>query len=143
VSPLDQSGSPYVTRLAVRDHAKAVAIASVLRPLHEFGNVRVAVEVTDGTGAAVRPSAPASAAELADLVRTAFHGNPWYRDVAVRGGLGGQSVYPVLARSVVQFFDDDLSDLHGNYNAVAASVFAELLERAPGGQHLHCSTDTA
>jgi hypothetical protein len=139
VAPLDESGTPYVVRVRVRSRPKAVALASLMRPRHEFGNVVVIVEVRDAKGNALTPVVPGSPDQLADLVRAAFRGNRWYRDVVVKEILGWR-VYPVFKKRVVQFYNDDLSDLYSNYNNVASAVFTDVLEPSPGGFPLPCST---
>jgi len=142
VDPLDVSGSPYVARITVPDPAQAAATVALLNPQHAFGNVVVVVEVRDGLGLVVTATGPGSAEELSEWVRVAFRNNGWYRDVVIKDLLGHRRVYPVFAKSVVQFFNDDLSELHSNFNVAAASVFANVLEHAPGGFPLLCSTDT-
>jgi hypothetical protein len=143
VAALDSSSNPYVICVTVQGLPKAVGLSSIVRPRHDFGNVKVVLEVKDDHGSPVTPVIPTSADELARSVRSALEGNRWYRDVVVKGGLGLPRVYPVFGKGVVQFFNDDLSDLHSNYNGVAAAVFAEILASACGRFGLSCSTDTS
>jgi hypothetical protein len=139
VAPLDESGQPYVVRIKARSRKKAVGLASLLKLRHEFGNLTVIAEVSDGQGNPITPVVPQSAEELAALVRSAFIGNGWFRDVVVRDFMGMQ-VCPVFAKRVIQFFNDDLSDLYSNYNNVASAVFANVLEPSVGDFALLCST---
>jgi hypothetical protein len=142
VAPLDVSSNPFVSRITVTDHDKAVAIASLMKPRHDFGNIAVVVEVMDGQGNVAVPVVPGSTDDLATMVKTAFCGNAWFHDVVVRSDITGTRVFPVFAKAVVQFANDDLSELHHNYNEVVAHVFADVLEQAPGNHSLNPSTDT-
>lgn len=130
---------PYVVRVEVRGPAKATAVASLMRLRHQFGNVIMEIEIWDENGNHMKPFVPRSVEELAELVRSAFEGNGYYRDVVVKQVLGAR-VYPVFAKQVIQFYNDDLSDLYSNYNNVASTVFANVLEPSVGGLALSCST---
>jgi hypothetical protein len=140
VSTLDQSMNPYVVHVTVDGQDKADAITSLLRARYQFGNISVVAEVKKKEGGVAAPVIPQSANELAQQVRTAFGGNRFYVDVVVKDLFGRLAVYPVFARAVIQFKNDDLSDLHGNYNAVVAAVFAKVLTRSSGGFSLLPST---
>ena len=129
---VEQKDGRYTASVVVKRHDQAVAVASVLKLSHKIGNLTVEFQVTDGDGAAVKPLTPKSAGELADLVRMALSGNPFLKEVVVKGGLGGPTVYPVFTKSVIQFPDDDLSDLYGNFNGVAAEVFGDTMLREAG-----------
>lgn len=50
-------------------------------------------------------------------------------------------LFVVFKRGVVQFYNDDLSDLYGNYNEVAENVFAKLLKLQIND--FSCSASTA
>lgn len=140
VEPLDQSNYPYVVRITVEGRAKAVGIASLLKPCHQLGNVSVTVEVKVKDGETVAPVIPSSADELVRQVESGFRGNEWYVEVVKKEFLGRPRVYPVFAKGVIQFKNDDFSDLYGNYNAVAAAVFSKVLVHSPGGFDLIPST---
>jgi hypothetical protein len=144
VSELDQSVNPYVVHITVEGQPKATAIASLLKGRYQIGNVSVVADVKEKEGGAVAPVIPRSVEELAQQVKTALGGNRLYRDVFVehwcRSPLFPLAVYPVFAREVIQFKNDDCSDLYGNYNAVAAAVFAKVLAQSPGGFRLLPST---
>lgn len=143
VGPLNEKekGS-YIVPVKVKDHDQAVAVASIMTLSHEFGNITVEVRVTDGGGSPVNPVTPGSSNQLADLVRKALRGNCRLKEVVVKSSPLGprETVYPVFTRSVIQFPNDDLSDLYSNFNGVAAAVFRYVLASAPGGYHLNPST---
>jgi hypothetical protein len=140
VEPLDQSNNPYVVRITVDGRAKAISIASLLKPSHQLGGVSVIVEIRDRDGETAAPVIPGSVDDLVRQVESGFMDNRWYVEVVKKEFLGRPRVYPVFAKGVIQFKNDDLSDLYGNYNAVAATVFSRVLTHSPGGFDLIPST---
>ena len=128
------AGGSYTLSITVQDHDQAVALASVMTLSHKIGNVAVDITVTDGNGMAVVPTMPANADDLAALVKSALKGNPLFHDVVVNNPISGSAVvYPVFEPYVIQFPNDDISDLYENFNGVAAAVFKDVLLLKAGG----------
>jgi hypothetical protein len=125
VGPLVTSSLPYIVPITVGNHDKAVALASIMALQHQFGNISVVIQVKDGDGTPVKPINPTSADQLAELVKTALDSNGWLTQVVVQPLFpGGRAiVFAVFAKAVIQFFNDDLSDLYHNYNNVVGFVF--------------------
>ena len=143
VSPLMQKngGAVYVVPIQAPT-AQAVAIASILPPTYKLGNITVEVAVTDEAGKPVIPSVPSSADQLAEQIRIALKGNPAFMEVVLKTLPFSRrvSVFPVFTRSVVQFFNDDLSDLYSNFNGVTADVYKDVLATPTGDFQLAPST---
>ena len=112
-------------KLLVDNPAKAAALDFLLSNEIKFGNVALHVAVT-----------PANAGEtnfipgkdLGETFDTAFSGNPVYAySHKVAGMYSFNMTYIVFKRNVVQFFADNLNDLHGNistlYEDIARDVF--------------------
>lgn len=142
VKPLDTQQSPFIVPVQVGSHEKAEAIASILDLRHIIGNITVDVEIRDQTGTIVSPKVPQTTEELAKMMETALGGNGWFSEVIARPiyPQGPEVIYPVFKKEVIQFFNDDLSDVYSNYNNVAAFVFKDVLNGAPGGFSVYCST---
>ena len=143
VGPLDTTNTPYIVPIAVSGDDKAVALASIMNAEFPMGNITVAVQVKNSEGVVIKPKTPSSAEELGEMVKTAFGGNALFSEVVVQSFFPGspfKAVYAVFDKSVIQFYNDDLSDLYRNFNRVAAFVFREVLNPAPGGIALYCST---
>jgi hypothetical protein len=142
VGDLDTSRSPFIVPIKVNNHDKAVAIASIMALHHQLGNVSVDVQVKDPNGTIVQPVTPSSAQALTELVQVALAKNNLFEKVVVKPLYPGARdiVYPVFSKAVIQFYNDDLSDLYNNYNNVAASVFSDVLNPAPGGVSVYSST---
>jgi hypothetical protein len=131
VSPLVQlvSGGDYFVTVTTANASRGVALATVLQGSQEFGNINVHVVVNDPKGNIYHTLAVTSATQLAGLEATALGGNPLLQSFVIHPIAPGGAVvvFPVFTRSVVQFPNDNLADAFGNFNAVTASVFGEVL----------------
>ena len=104
-------------KLFVENPRKADALMQLLPTEKEFGNVTMKVTVV-----------PADTEETKlDLISEAFFGNPilsyvWSADTPL-----GTFNYAVFENKVVQYFNDDISDINGNrstlYQEIAKDVF--------------------
>lgn len=141
VSPLQTGSSPYIIPVAVADAKKAQALANIVNPVAVFGNISVAIQVSNG-GKVLTPVAPSSSQELGDMVQAALAGNSLLTQVVVQPIFpGGKDVvFPIFTRSVIQFPNDDLSDIYHDYNGVTAAVFKNVLNGSPGGFLIYPST---
>jgi len=141
VSQLDTSKTPYTVTITVDYDNVAVAIASILPRQYPVGNTAVVPYVTTGSQP-VTPIVPTSPQQLAQLVQTAFQGNPLLQQVVVQPIFpnGPEAVFPVFAAQVVQFPNDDLTDLYHNFNGVLANVARNVLAPNPGGFIVNPST---
>jgi hypothetical protein len=144
VGKLNTTHLPYIVPVQASTLEQAAALAVLLRPKFVMGNITVEVQITDKAGD-IPIALPAETPEqLAALVHTAFQQNGWFRQVVVSSPTPHRAaVYPVFAAGVIQFYNDDLSDLYRNYNNVVATVFRNVLQAAPGGIPLLSSTEEA
>jgi hypothetical protein len=133
VGPLIPAFGNYIIPVTVIGDEKAIALATLLKNPVEFWNVCVNVVVINGNQEIVNPlPCPLCPLVVADLVQSALCGNPYFIEVVVKQQMPGDSnaVYPVFNPEVIQFFNDDISNLCNNFTAVAASVFADVMEEA-------------
>ncbi|TCP68313.1 hypothetical protein [Baia soyae] len=129
VGPLLPIGDVYLIIVTVSENEKAKAIATLLNPTQTFGNVEVLVVVIN-EGELITPlPCPLNAFLIASLVQTALTGNEFFQKVVVQPQLPNQpnAVYPVFKPEVIQFFNDDISNLCNTFTGVAASVFQDVL----------------
>ena len=134
----------YTVAVTVQGVARGDALATVLTGTKQIGNVGVEVEVQRPNGHRISGITPSSSRELAQIEESALDGNPMFKTVVVRASSpysSDETVYPVFTRSVVQFYNDDLTDLHGNANQVAAKAFANVLNLSPNQITVSPSTD--
>jgi hypothetical protein len=118
----------YLIPVLVRNQEKAQALATIVERQKTFGNIVVYVVVIYD-GQVVNPLTDTfTPQEMGKLFETALKTNRYFKFAAVeRLSPGTESVYPVFSKSVIQFFNDDLSDFYNNFNEVAASVFRDVL----------------
>jgi len=143
VGPLVTQSTPFKIIIDVNDHDKATAIASILSLKFDLGNNSIQVAVRDNKGSVVVPTVPTSEEQLVSIIKTALGSNAWFVDakIVILPILERKILYAVFHKAVIQFFNDDLSDMYNNYNNVAAFVFKDVLNEAPGGYVINCSTE--
>ncbi len=131
VGPLIPAGSQYLALVNVSDNEKAVALATLLVPSVEFGNITLDIIVVNNEQETVSPiPCPLRSFQIANLVETALSGNPYFEQVVVKPQSPGapNAVYPVFSPEVIQFYNDDLSNLCNTFTGVASSVFAHVMK---------------
>ncbi len=123
IDPLNTNSSPYLISIHVSDSTKASALASILLPTYSFGNVTVNVQV-DNSGTVVQPSALATNQDVNRAINRALATNTLFVGAfpTPDGRIG-----VLFARAIVQFFNDDSTELYSNFNASAAAVFKDVL----------------
>ena len=114
----DENGE-YTITLTCKTERKCEALKKVLKTSVNFGKVTVVVNLTVEDDAVI--------SEKAQIFDDAFTGNPLYHGVvAVKTPWGVDDNYAVFDKGVIQFYNDDLSDLYNNYTAVVADVVKEI-----------------
>lgn len=99
---------------------KSEALEALLPASKTFGNVTVYINVI--------PDNPTEEKRKIDLFKTAFFGNPVVSYITTNADPFQNKVdYIVFQNKVVQFFNDDISDVNGNmstlYEEIARDVF--------------------
>jgi hypothetical protein len=125
VQPMRQDGANYYIDIVALDGI-SYPLAAILKPFYEMGNIKVYVEVLDRSGKPIDPSLPVGT-DPVDAVVKAFKGglasNEYFVDAINIVGksppitpLSRYQVAVIFKKSVIQFFNDDLSDYYGNLN---------------------------
>ena len=122
VSPVsDGENGKYIT-VSVSNHAKAAALGKILPKSVEFGIVPLTVTVTD----------VAAEETPAEIARAAFAYNRMVRDIRTdTDAAGAEHTYVIFEPDVMQFFNDDLSDYQGNFNALFEDAARDLFDVDP------------
>lgn len=108
----------YEVKLFVEDPVKADALTQLIPAQRIYGNVALTVTIV-----------PANNLEgsTADLIEAAFKGNPVLKQVLRLRTPFGEYDYAVFRKEVVQFYNDNLCDVHGNestlFEDIARDVF--------------------
>ncbi len=143
VGDLQTQSDPFIIPIRVDNRQKAQALASIMNPSYSLGNIHINVEISDSSGKIISPINPTSPEQLSEMVQTGLQGNHLFLKVVTQPLFPNARliVFPVFKKEVIQFYNDDLSDLYNNFNNVAALVFQNVLKPAPGGISLDCSTE--
>lgn len=116
-------------KLLVGDAAKAEALAQLIPEERIYGNVVLKVTVVP---------ANFTSETQASVVETAFKGNPVLKEVVRLRTPFGEYDYAVFRKEVVQFFNDDLTDLHG----YESTLFADIARDVFGDAGVFFCTDS-
>ena len=109
-------------KLYVKGSAKAEALTKLLPSDKEFGNVILKIEVI-----------PANEEDKpADLIRRAFEGNPVLEQVVSVPGPYGTFNYAMFKKEVVQFYNDQMDDVHGNKNTLYQEIAKDVFNQQDG-----------
>lgn len=111
-------------KLYVGNAGKAAALDALLPSSWKFGNVECLITVVPGNDGTRRTFKTAG-----EAVEAAFDGNPAVAVIRpVSKGLFKNLLYVAFKREVVQFFNDDLADINGNWSGLYADIAKELLD---------------
>ncbi len=123
-----------VVELHVEDPTKAYAIDRLLPDVVEYGNISLDVKVIPGNKTP-RNEIPEDDINITNdwLFNIAFEDNPVFAYTKTISGIFNNNLtYVVFKNRVVQFFNDNLNDIHGLvstlYQEIAHEVFSEELE---------------
>ncbi|MCU5488834.1 hypothetical protein OCA95_20550 [Bacillus cereus] len=143
VGPLIPTDGNFIILVQTTDFEKAIALATLLKPTVQFGNVNVTIVVSVIGDGIVNPiPCPLDAFEIAHLFQVALENNLYFEQVVVQPQFPGGSnvVFPVFAAKVIQFFNDDISNLCQTFTEVAAKVFRDVMKDAICGIPILFST---
>jgi len=130
----------FLIQIEVKNRDKALALATILEPCKNFGNIDVYVEVLH-CGKIVKPSCKhQDVCSVIETIEKALDTNYYFKKVEHVDFFGTPIIFPTFKKEVIQFFNDDLSDFYQNFNGVAAHVFREVLRFEVDGIHIRPST---
>ena len=110
----------YEFDIVVRNHDKYNALKTLMETRVEFGNVTLGVHIFD----AYKQETEFDIA----MLKTLFDGNGLVKDIKViTDSALAKHYYVRFQPTVVQFFNDDLSDFNGNWSGLAADIAREVM----------------
>ena len=135
------AGGNYLIPIHVKSLEKARALATILNLHKNYGNINICIEIYYCN----RVVAPIENIEninsLLRIIKQALNTNCYFEFVKAAEVIPGyNSIFPVFKKEVIQFFNDDLSDLYANFNGVAADVFREVMKSPINGFFINPST---
>ncbi len=132
----------YSIDVRVLDDNKSKALASIMRPVHTIGKEVVNIYFYDSHGNREKPVKLKTLMEVKTAIKDALEENPLFERVEDKATFGNRpAIYVIFSKTVVQFWNDDLSDFYSNYNNVAAFVFLDLMLPRAGGIPINVSTE--
>ncbi|MGL4798922.1 MAG: hypothetical protein ACRCWY_05925 [Cellulosilyticaceae bacterium] len=129
---------------------QAEAVRLVVPQTYHFGSITVTTEVYNACSLVPMPNLEISTVEqVVEILKAAFWCNPLVKGLLNVAGVlppmqqdAVGSVVVVIEPVVIQFFNDDISNVCSNYEEVAAKVFAEVLNLAYGTEPIRISFAT-
>ena len=108
----------YAVDILVHKHDKFDALDRLLPRVKMFGNVTLEIVLYDEENTEI---------DILDAFKALFDGNPIVNRIeTVIDQAGGQWNYVVFRPEVIQFFDDDMSDINSNFNGLAEDISREI-----------------
>lgn len=147
----DPTGSNYVLSITVISCIQqAEAIRIILPLVYTFGGVTVTTEVYFMNQLVTMPNlAITTPLQVLEIITSALWCNPLFKGVVLTDGLIPPieqgtvgSVVVLIKPVVIQFFDDDISNLCNNYINVASNVFGEVMNLSYGTTPIIVSVTT-
>jgi len=119
----DYNNDTVTFTLRVANSIKADALTKILPTEKEFGNVVLKINVV-----------PANELETAaTLYRNALNGNPAFAYVfPVEGVFTNPVTYVAFRRRIIQYYNDDLGDPHGNKTTLCQELAKDIFTKQDG-----------
>lgn len=116
----------YTLKLYVRNHDKAEALSKILPGEKIFGNIKVTNLVI--------PENAVEEESVKDLFKVAFKDNPVVESVfaTVDPMTKMERSFVMFEKSVVQYYNDDMTDPYGNRSILYKNVAEEVFDEHPG-----------
>lgn len=128
---VEENGLYYIDIVASKKEV-AEGLSFILMKKFDFGGLKGEVRVFDTTGNRVVAVPENQQGNKSDIVKTYFENalkdNKYFKQIVVKDFVMLYSFWIEFESSIIQFWNDDLSDLYGNYNEVAAKVFRDVCE---------------
>ena len=109
----------YTVHVFVNNPKKSAAIAKILEQNKKFGRITLKVQVPS-------PDQNYTFKDGVELYRAAFENNPRLSYVQPKTSIFDTSFYVVFVNEVVQYFNDDISDINGNCSTLAEDIARDI-----------------
>lgn len=124
-------------KLLVRDGEKAEALSGILNLHKEFGDTNLTVAIVPAnqpTSAAMKYLEAITTNENYEMLYVyALSGNDEFSEAyKIEGALGYDAVYVVFKKNVIQYYTDNLGDLHGVKSTLMENIARDIFVQHPG-----------
>lgn len=129
VGHCETEGNIVTIPIEIIDPKKYFALCKIMKTTYEYGNVTCKIKLSTTYNSMTYNSIEKKILKSSkEIISTALKGNSLFKDIQeVETVWGGQITFVVMAKEVLQFKADDLSDLYENENMVvedaAYSIF--------------------
>ena len=113
----------YLLNVNIKNDCIAFALRQIINPVFYFGNINVVVSIKDSRNNIVRISdRPYSISGIKNLFCNAFRYNPLFFGIHIDSNVA----FIIFKQRIIQFFNDDISNLCQNYNEIASRIFEDI-----------------
>lgn len=119
----DAPGPIKTIKMYVEDQDKADALSRIIPNRKEMGNITIHIEIVP---------ANLNNASKVDIFKKAFDKNPIIKELKHIEGIGYSADYAVCEAKIVQYFNDDLSDVDQKRTCLAEDLVKDIIGEIPG-----------
>ena len=121
----ETEGDIVTIPIEIIDPKKYFALCKIMKTTYEYGNVTCKIKLSTTDNSIEKKIFNSSK----EIISTALKGNSLFKNIQEEETVwGGQITFVVMAKEVLQFKADDLSDLYGNENMVAEDVAYSIFD---------------
>lgn len=118
----DLGEGKFVIMILVSNKQKAQALKSLIINPVSMGNITITLTILGPEEDSIGESTL-----NANIVKTAFDGNPIFEKMVSKNYCGIEFNYCVFKKEVIQYWNDDISDYRGICSCLAADIAREIL----------------
>ena len=112
--------------ITVYNQRKYFALKEILKKTYEFGNIKCVIKLSVESDEVITKSI---FNETKDIILSALKGNPLFKDLILEKTIGNDDiVYIIMAKEVLQFHANDLTDFYRNENMVVEDVAKSIFQ---------------
>ncbi len=130
-----ENDNKYNIVITAKKMHTAYALSKIIKQVFTFGNVKVDIIVRNNNidvSQDTKEDEQFTDEELCLLICEAFRNNKLFKGVVLvpkkEESLFAGKVVILFAKEVVQFYNYDVTDIFGNFNELAAHVFADIIK---------------
>lgn len=130
-----ENDNKYNIIITAKKMNKAYALSKIIKQVFTFGNVKVDIILRNNNidvSTDTKEDEQFTDEELCILIYEAFRNNKLFKGVVLvskkEESLFAGKVVILFDKEVLQFYNDDVTDIFGNFNELAAHVFADIIK---------------
>lgn len=142
VKELEKAEDGYSFNIYVDDQAKYEALAAILKPVKEFGNVKVTIQIIPADASLKAPEIAPSVEDYLEFFATAFKDTGRVVGTQIVTTPTGTKIgYVITDAGIYQFFNDDLTTLYGWKTMTIEDMFRDVFSYDLGSSVIYYSSE--